>query len=329
MAWMGSTKIPQERPVTIFVHDIPYLNGKNIALEPYSERLQILDKLIPDKGISAATYKLVKAISWEAKNFEQLKQALEKAEEFPGSEGAMIKWSNFEYMPKLLASIVKFKVPLEVDCLIIGYRKVIPAKPPGVKWTAKEAFKHLEKSLKESQTYIFRVALRHKDGWVPLESDKILAPGDLKLTWDEERQKWKGLDDPKYWTMFDPFPHRGHGEYAYANTYAIKCEEPPKKGQVVTVAPMELRPFKKEDGTWGLAWMFPRVRNLKDVGDPVSTLEAAFYAFAQKLPEDMKFSVIRESCPLDDAQLEEIEWFEAEDEKIRDLVQKGGLILKL
>jgi len=74
----------------------------------------------------------------------------------------------------------------------------------------------------------------------------------------------KGTEDPDVWEMGLGFKDRKAGEYAYGNTYAKAFPEgqEPEIGDIVTVRPMLMRRFIKDDGSTGIAWMFP---NLQEV----------------------------------------------------------------
>jgi len=288
MAWMGSANEPPKPfpPVRIAVHDLPWLNGKNLALEPYSERLKALRELIP-KPIKKGNYEIIVAETKKVNSRESLDQALKWASSQPGSEGAMLKYADFRYDPKTIAEVAKYKKAVEIDAMVIGWRKVPKGKPAGEHWTREEAFRNLRKQLAESNTYIFRVAIKDGNKLIPLESDGKLTAKDLKLDWDEKRQTWTGTDDPELWHMCPGWPHRKEGEYKYANTYAIEVEPKDLKcGAIVTVAPVKFRPFKKEDGTIGYAWMFPRAKNMKPRGSPVAQLKNVLRAFGMPEPEE-------------------------------------------
>jgi len=285
MAWIGSAKEPHDEPVTFWAHDILWLDGKNVCSLPYLERLKLLRKLIGD-GITAGKLKLAVMPTKVATGKRGLLEALEWADSQRqcNSEGAMLKFLSFKYDTGVLGGVVKYKTVPELDTLAIGWRKVPAGKPPHVHWTKEQAFKELPKLLEKSNTYIFRCALRSEEDpnlWLPLEGDHELSESDLKLDWDEEKQTWKGTDDPKYWTMLPGWPERKAGELAYGNTYACKVEDPSwlKKGLVITVRPAELRPFKGEDGKWHISWQHPLSPNPKEPGSPIGSVEAALRAY--------------------------------------------------
>jgi len=285
MAWIGSAKEPHDEPVTFWAHDILWLDGKNVCSLAYLERLKLLRKLIGD-GIIAGKLKLAIMPTKVATGKRGLLAALKwaDAQRQCNSEGAMLKFLSFKYDTGVLGGVVKYKTVPELDTLAIGWRKVPAGKPPHVHWTREQAFKELPKLLEKSNTYIFRCALRSEEDpnlWLPLEGDHELSESDLRLDWDEEKQTWKGTDDPKYWTMLPGWPERKAGELAYGNTYACKVEDPSwlKKGLVITVRPAELRPFKGEDGKWHISWQHPLSPNPKEPGSPVGSVEAALRAY--------------------------------------------------
>lgn len=280
MGWMGSAKDPPDPypKITIYVHDLLYAQGKSWTDAPYTERLKEIERLFKNQAWRGY-YRILPVKSRPVTSEVELKEAIAWASAQPGSEGAMLKFADFRYMPKTLAEVAKFKSSVEIDCQVIGWRKVPRAKPKGEPWSRAEAFEKLPESLAESQTYILRVAIKDGDRLIPLESDSKLTPQDLLHDWDPERQIWVGTDDPALWSMCPGFPERQVGEYKYANTYAYAFEEPPQCGLVVTVAPMRFRPFLKEDGSQGYAWMFPRVKNLKGHNKPVAQLSSVLAAF--------------------------------------------------
>lgn len=285
MAWMGSAKEAPRPfpPIRIAVHDLVWWD-RDLSQEPYSHRLELLRRHFrPGRH---GPFELELAPTKEAADEESLREAIAWAASQPGSEGAMLKFADFRYAPKVLAEVAKYKKAIEIDAVIIGWRKMPPSRPAGVRWTREEAFRALRQG--NTRTYIFRVAIADGDQLIPLESDGRLTPGDLQLDWDEERQTWTGTDDPKLWRMCPRFPARGPGEYKYANTYAIALEEEPECGQIVTVAPVKFRPFRKEDGSWGYAWMFPRVKNLKPKGSPPAQLKSVLRAFGLPLEKEVK-----------------------------------------
>lgn len=277
MAWMGSAAEPPDPfpKIRIAVHDLPWLHGRDLSEKPYQDRLDALRQLLRDR--SHGPYEIFVAPTRQARSEQELREAIRWAAEQPGSEGAMLKFAHFLYQPGPIAEVAKFKKAIEIDAAIIGWRTLARARPEGVHWSREEAFRAGREG--PSKTYLFRVAIRDGDRWIPLESDEKLTERDLTLDWDEARQAWVGSEDPSLWHMCPRFPHRKAGEYKYANTYAIALDHPPECGQVVTVAPAKFRPFLKEDGSTGYAWMFPRVKEVKPKGSPVAQLSSVLRAF--------------------------------------------------
>ena len=286
MTWMATAKAPKAGAwVKIFVHDLMFLDGENLTSLPYSERFKLLKSLIK-KPIRIGNYLMELAETYFVDSFAEFKEAVDKVSVWePGrsTEGAMAKAADFKYVPQEARGlVVKLKNRIEVDCLILGYRRMPKPKPPHVTWTEEEAKKNLE----WTDTYIFRVALLDEatGKFVPVESKKKLTERDLRFTWNEEKGTWEGTDDPEIWTMFWNLPHRGPGEYAYGNSYAVKVDQAPKPGMVLTVAPMEMTYFEDEDGLH-ISWQHPIPVSLKEKGAPVSTVQAAFLAHRKDLPK--------------------------------------------
>lgn len=291
MAWMGGAKAPPDPypPLWIAVHDLPFWDkaGGNLADKPYTERLKLLEKLLGGKERSQGPYRISVAETKLVKSEPELKRALAWARNRPGSEGAMLKLADFRYAPKLLGDVVKYKRAVEIDALIIGYRKLPKPKPAGAHWDRQEALRRLPQQLAASNTYIFRLAVKDGKRLVPIESDGTLTPKDVKIDWDEERQRYTGTDDPRLWTMWHGFKERKVGEYRYGNTYALRVDPKQlKPGAIVTVAPVKVRLFRKKDGSLGLATMFPRAKQLKPAGSPVAQLKEVLRAFGVKKPEE-------------------------------------------
>ncbi|MEN3051288.1 MAG: hypothetical protein ABC596_05700 [Candidatus Methanosuratincola petrocarbonis] len=289
MTWMGTAKEPKIVPITVFIHDAVMYGGKNICDWPYSERLELLKELIPRPKV-IGRYRLYVSPTWSARSWKAFQQGIEKAVQARklSSEGAMLKVGSFIYDPEeARTDIAKLKRLIELDCLVLGYRKIPLPKPQGEHWTEEEARKALPKSLQESNTYQCRLALLDEEtgDLVPIETRHKLTEKDLELKWNEKDQQWEGTSDPSYWTMFKPFQDRAKGEYAFGLSYNISLDEPPKPGDVLTVAPMELTPFKDEEG-WHLTWQHPIPRSLKK-GGLIGTIQAALIA-RKKDPEQHK-----------------------------------------
>lgn len=280
MAWMVAAKEPKEAPVCIFVHDLIWARGENLASKSYLERFLRLAYLLPQPR-TVGRYRLARAptrVVTNKKSFEEAIGWAVNAREL-SSEGAMLKLSSFVYDPRTKPAVAKIKQLIELDGLILGYRKIPAPKPPGVHWTREEALRALPRALEESRTYSLRVGFLSEETGklIPVETKHRLTERDLNFDWDEEKQAWIGVDDPRLWTNFPGVPERGRGEYAYGTTYNIALPEPPQPGDVICVAPMKLTLFEDEAG-WHVTWQHPIVRHLKEKPVPVGTIESALRA---------------------------------------------------
>lgn len=281
MVWLSTAKDydsvkDREANVVAFCHDVTYLNGKNVSALGYAERLDLLRE-----AVGEVSGRVVVAPTWEVKKLEDLEGAVRNAFSFEGSEGAMLKASGFPYkIHGANQGVAKFKKVVEIDCLIIGYRPQTKGKPKSERWTREEALERLEEQL-DNDTYLFRCALLSPEGkLIPVEANHIITKQDIDLDWDVERQEWEGQEGPRFWRMEPGWPHVKEGDIAYGKTYARKWEydiEP--LGFIVTVAPVEIQVFDKPDGTKGIAWMFPRVRNFEERGSPIARLDHVLAAF--------------------------------------------------
>lgn len=287
MTWMAVGNAPKSGAhIKIYVHDVIYANGKNIALLPYSERWEIAKALVP-KPIRAGNLVLELAEVAIVDNFEDFAKAVnEFRTPKPGrsTEGAMAKLASFVYDPdQARTQIIKMKNRIEIDALIIGYRELPKPKPPNTIISKEEAMRLLKEG---SGTYIFRIALLdEKTGkFVPIEAKKKLTERDLEITWNEAEQRWEGTDDPRLWTMFFGLDHRGVGEYAYGNTFAVSSDMKPQPGAILTISPMEITTWSDEG--LHISFQHPIPVGLKAPGHPVGTVQAAFAAHQKVLPAE-------------------------------------------
>lgn len=288
MTWMGTAKrAPEEFFIKISIHDIAYLNGKNVAAMPYVERLALLKKILP-RPIQLGRYMVEVIPTATVHTFEDFERAVEGfSKRRPGlsTEGAMLKRGNFLYNPnEARTATVKLKVHVEIDFLILGYRRLPKPKPEKERLTEAQARRLLAEP---TDTYICRVGLRdEKTGKIiPIDSRKKLTERDLKLAWNEEKQIWEGTDDPEIWTMFFDLPHRERGNYAYGNTYALRLDTKPKEGMVVTVAPMEFTLWTDEEGKARISFQHPIATGTKEPGSPVSTIQTALAVHGKEEPK--------------------------------------------
>jgi len=296
MVWIATAKPTDEyleraKRVVVNVHDLVYLNGEDLSQKPYIERLEKLESLKLPEPFRIAESKIVNSI-------DELDAALEWARQQVGSEGAMIKAASFVYTPgKPNPDVAKFKTVIEIDCVIIGYRKAPKARPADEHWTVEEAHRRLPKLLEESRTYFFRCAIKAGDELIPIESKSRLTPSDLHFRWNEKRQTWEGDDDPSQWHMAPNWEHREAGEYKYATTYAASLDEEPEFGMIVTVAPTEFTPFDKynEEGNfagYGYSWTFPRIRGFKPKSSPPAELKNVLAAFGYDPRKFSRYSLL-------------------------------------
>lgn len=283
MMWTIVGKEPQkerEKRIRLNVHDILFLNGEDVSQKPYAERVKLFEKICSGPFVAAR--------SIFVRTRSELERAIRELSAVEGSEGAMLKYGDFAYPlkaggPARAPGVAKFKAIVEIDAEVIGMYKVPKARPAGEKWTAEQAAQKLPDLLEESRTWICRVAVRMGDALIPIEATRRLTPADMEFKWDEERQEWKGTDDPARWHMCGKWENRKEGEVAYGNTYptameGIGC------GTILTVAPTVVRVFDRETlkemsvedfdpenfdpSKHGISWIFPKVRNVKEGGRP-------------------------------------------------------------
>jgi len=301
MIWVAVAKPTEEyleraKRVVVNVHDLIYLNNEDLSQKPYTERLEKLESLKLPESFKVVESKIVN-------NIGELDAALNWARELEGSEGAMIKAASFVYTPgKPNPDVAKFKTVIEIDCVIIGFRKAPKARPADEHWTVEEANRRLPKLLEESKTYFFRCAIRAGDELIPIESKSKLSPSDLHFRWNVEKQTWEGDDDPSQWHMMPSFEHREAGEYKYATTYAIALDEEPEFGMIVTVAPTEFTPFDKNDEEgnftgYGYSWTFPRIRGFKPKSSPPAELKNVLAAFGYDPKKFSRYSPLTKQEP--------------------------------
>jgi len=278
MAWMGSGNETKKNPgkITFWAHDLLWYNGKDYSKEPYYKRLKKLSefgsktagnlslKIMPTK-VADSKAALAKGLEWASGCKEQ------------ASEGAMLKSANFKYGNSKLSGVAKYKSLGELNYQVIGHRKLPRSKQQNIRWTRDHAMKMLPELLKQSRTYIFRLALKSGDGLIPMEANHKLTKEDLNVSWDEEQQEWTGLHDPKLWHMFEGWENRKEGEYAYGQSYAVTVDDPSilKKGLVLSLRPGKLSPFKGKDGNIHLSHQHPVDPQIKSQNTEVSTVEEA------------------------------------------------------
>jgi site-specific DNA-adenine methylase len=254
-------KEPITDPIRYEAFDVLYLDGEDIHKKPFRERRNLLANLFDSLGTTKVLELTEQRI---VKSVEELRDAIEWASNFTGSEGAMIKSLESEYETDGRTTYwAKYKRWKAIKCLIIGISKVFPPNTDPDEW--REAFK-------QSRTYIFRCAVYGPDGktLIPIESKRTLTESDMQLRYvragEEDpvtgkvasKSEWRGRDDPRLWEMDERFV-REPGDFALGQTYAIKVEDgEPKLGDVVEVAPIALNWFEDDEGYMHLTWMHPK-----------------------------------------------------------------------
>ncbi len=297
MSWILNEKGPAKKNpgnVVYWVHDMLWLDGKDVTSLPYIERLKSVNSILSKSG-KIESIKLMP--TKVADSEEALKKGIEWAEgqKQMASEGAVLKSSQFSYGEGVsLAEVCKIKSLGEVNYAVIGYRKIPRSKPNNVQWTRKQAMKGLPKLLEQSNTYILHLALKSGNKLVPIESDQKIVKEDLHLDWDEEKQEWVGLHDNRLWTFYGEWEPRTVGDYDYGQSYAVLIEDSSllKGGGgnlpvVVGIKPGKIRPFKGEDGQWHLSHQHPRDPVLKPRGTEVSDIHDVLVKFKLN-PSDYK-----------------------------------------
>lgn len=281
--------------VQLNVHDVTYQGDKNMAVKPYSERIGWLLDNRSKLTASGPGARMQIAPTRVARDKGQLLDAVIWASLQEGSEGAMLKRGDYPYkIQGANQGVVKYKVLLEIDGAIIGYKKQPAPRPAGEKWSREQALAKLPGLLRDSDTYLLRIALDYKGRKIAVERDGAVGPGDLELDWSEEKQEWTGTDGPESWKMAPGWSDRKEGDVPYGSTYAVKLDSPPKFGEIVTISPAKVQVFSRDSAgsipadfkpeafdpkLYGLAWEFPRVRNTKPdktkPGDLIEVLRRA------------------------------------------------------
>jgi len=276
---------PADLRFLVLVHDCIWAKPGLIADRPFIERRESMRRIIPEEPTKLGAFTLQRMPSFEADNPDELLKLTEGAAKMLSAEGAMWKRQDFRYeFGKRLKGVLKVKRIVEVSIAVIGWRKVPAPKPPHEKWSRKEALQNLPKQLAKSRTYVVRGAIVGPDGeLMPIEAARKLAPKDVEIDWDEERQVYTGTDDPKLWRMCPGWPHRKVSERAYGVTYAFRWDPPgPKCGMIVDVAPAAVQVLTDPPG---LAWTFPKVRNLAPEKKEPGAYERILEAFEILRPE--------------------------------------------
>lgn len=247
-------------------HDCLWYGDKALSSLGYLERLHNLRRVLPQdrRFLKFAPYRV-------AATETELKAACAWASKYPGSEGAMLKVADSTYSETRTDTWAKLKRVLEIAVQVIGRRpKAMPWRtPPKRDMSGDEARRAYARLVRDSKTWLYRVAIRSDSKLVPLEANARLAPRDLELSWDGEHQEWKGLEGPDVWEMAQGYD-RKRGDLKPAVTYASNIEA--KLGDIITVQTARLERFEEEDGSH-YSWMFPRVKELNPDKDRPDTVE--------------------------------------------------------
>lgn len=112
----GIDEMAKSFPVEVRVFDILYLNGKSLINEPYSERRELVEQIVPEKpGLIAPATLIVSSDKEEARKFYEAALSL-------GMEGAMAKKSDAPYQPGSRVGFgVKIKPVMDtLDLVVVG-----------------------------------------------------------------------------------------------------------------------------------------------------------------------------------------------------------------
>jgi hypothetical protein len=188
-----------------------------------------------------------------------------------------IEDENSYCTPYVILHNSKIKIVKEAAFKIIGrLKKAMPFETigrdqPKVNVEGEAALKLYKRLQEKSKTWILRCALKDGDKYRTIDTEDTVTESDLHVRWNAglTKPKWQGLDDPGLWEMLKGFEHRKPGEQAFGATYAKSFDIEPKLGMIVTVSPVQIIEFTGNDGKKKLAWMFPKVRELRpDAHEP-------------------------------------------------------------
>jgi len=113
--WVGAKDPGPDRGVVFHVHDIAYLDGKDLTKEPYWRRLKILEELLPEDFKHWDVPK-----TWYAGSKRTFFEACEKARRWPASEGAMAKTGTGLYeLDGETAEVAKLKNYKALDLIVL------------------------------------------------------------------------------------------------------------------------------------------------------------------------------------------------------------------
>jgi len=114
---------PDEKGTVVTFYDLLWLNGQDIHNEDFGTRSQQLGaKIITSDKIKVSSAKIVKTI-------DGLKQAVKKAADIPGSEGAMIKMYDYKYpLTAHTSQMIKFKTEFSINVEVVEAHDVKGSK---------------------------------------------------------------------------------------------------------------------------------------------------------------------------------------------------------
>lgn len=270
----GKEEIKQD--LKVFIHDCVY-DGKPINEEGYLDRIKHVHEIIRENDI------LIPSKYWIATNKEEFMDSLDKAYEFPGSEGSMLKAADSKYLPGVGRTVdwAKIKVTQEYAGQIIGISKKamswehIDRDEPKETITGEEALKLYKKLQADSNTYKFRVAVMKDDKLIPMESKVTVTDSMQHIKWNAsiKEPKWQGTDDPSIWEIDDKFPPKEAGAADYGNTYNKAFKDiKPELGMIITVAPKKIIKWERE-GKTHYSHMFPKVKEMKPEREAPDNIE--------------------------------------------------------
>ena len=266
--WKEGKPIPRHRMMAIIAGKKP-LTGEDIRAnvfdclydeealtgQPWTTRQEHLKKVL-----SKDTEHIKRVIPWIAKNEKELLSAIDKASKHIGSEGSMNKRTDSTYpLTGRTKDWAKYKKVLEITLKVIGIRQ----KRIGGKAV---------------NTFLYRGAFLEDGKLKPMESQHILSPADMQ----EESE----------WNMGAGFERRKTGEYGYGETYGTAAKA--KIGDLITVAPIHVLPFKGKDNQEHWAWMFPRFKNI----EPAKTIPANVEGLRKLVKPGLRITELQAIFPL-------------------------------
>lgn len=238
--WMtvGKRKPDWEKDAVFHIHDILYLNGESFSNKPYSERFEVIKKVIP-KGLEHWR----PVVSEYADNVRDFKKAFGNVIRHKGSEGAMLKEAGSDYRIKYSGenrtpSWAKFKNLKDVDVLVFSSEE-----------------KRRTKTGKGLDNWVYWCAFR-------IPCNMIGKFPELKVTKNEFNEEVPNVGGT--------FKYENECYSIIGKSYGTKVKA--KKGDVVTVKPVRVRKFETREGKIFYTWMFPLFGEKREKDKPVDTL---------------------------------------------------------